>query len=160
MDIKKNSILKNQSGVALVISMTMMIVLTLIAIASIFTSTTEIRISGRVRCLTDSFYSADSGVQVVMARVENFDINLYAGGPLILITDSNNPAIPLNTQVIITNDTTQEGAPRGYGFSAMNFEFEHFLVSSTAQTCANPIPSTTRVQEKLVRLIPTAQGGY
>ena len=157
MDIKKNSILENQSGAALVIALVMMIVLTLIGLASIFTSTFEMKISGNKKCSTDAFYSADSGVQVVMARVENFNINLYTTGQYNPSTD--NP-IPPNAQVIITNDTTQEGAPRGYGFSAMNFEFEHFMVSSTGQTCANPIPSTTRVQEKIIRLVPTLQGGY
>ncbi len=77
MNIKNSSILKNQSGAALVIALIMMIVLTLIGLASIFTSTFEIKISGNKRGSTDAFYSADSGVQVVMARVENFNINAY-----------------------------------------------------------------------------------
>ncbi|NWF91956.1 MAG: hypothetical protein HXY46_03500 [Syntrophaceae bacterium] len=156
----RNSALRNQSGAALVIAMTMMIVLTLIAIGSIFTSTFEIRISGNKRCSTDSFYAADSGVQVVLARTQNFDMNLYtATGQYDPSTDANNP-IPANTTVLITNDTTQEGAPRGYGFSAMSFEFEHFLVTSTGESCPNPNPARTIVQEKVVRLIPTMQGGY
>jgi len=139
----------------------MMIVLTLIGLASIFTSTFEIKISGNKRCSTDSFYAADSGVQVVEARIENFNINLYNAGSYNPFTDPNNvPLNVTNAQVTITHDTTQEGAPRGYGFSATNFEFEHFLIASTGQTCANPIPSTTTVQEKLVRLVPTQQGGY
>jgi len=159
MSPRARSVFTNQSGAALVIALVMMIVLTLIGLASIFSSTFEIKISGNKRCSTDSFYAADSGVQVVEARVENFNINLYNAGTYNPFTDPNN-INPTNAQVTITHDTTQEGAPRGHGFSATNFEFEHFLIASTGQTCANPIPSTTTIQEKLVRLIPTQQGGY
>ncbi len=80
---------------------------------------------------------------------------------IILLLTLNN-VNPTNAAVTITNDTTQEGAPRGYGFSAINFEFQHFLIASTGrdQTDLNPIRSTSTIQEKLVRLVPTLQGGY
>ncbi len=159
MDIQNNSILKNQSGAALVIALVMMIVLTLIGLASIFSSTFDIKISGNKRCSTDAFYAADSGVQVVEARVDNFNINLYNTGTYNPFTDANNINVT-NAQVTVTHDTTQEGAPRGHGFSATNVEFEHFLIASIGQTCANPTPSTTTINEKLVRLVPTQQGGY
>jgi hypothetical protein len=159
MDIQNNSILKNQSGAALVIALVMMIVLTLIGLASIFSSTLDIKISGNKRCSTDAFYAADSGVQVVEGRIDNFNINLYNTGSYNPFTDANNINVT-NAQVTVTHDTTQEGAPRGHGFSATNFEFEHFLIASIGQTCANPIPSTTTINEKLVRLVPTQQGGY
>ncbi len=160
MDIKKNSILKNQSGAALVIALVMMIVLTLIGLASIFSSTFEIKLSGNKRCSTDAFYAADSGVQVLVANVNNFNPGTHAY-PYDPFTDKvANPDNPTKAAANITYITAQLGAPRGYGFSALNFEFEHFLIQSTGQTCANPIPSTTIVQEKIVRLVPTLQGGY
>ena len=158
-------IYRNQSGAALVIALVMMIVLTLIGLASIFSSTFEMKISGNKKCSTDAFYAADSGVQVLVANLNNFNPSARAypyNNPFTDPTNVNpNPTSATATiTATITYDTAQQGAPRGYGFSAMNFEFEHFLVSSTGQTCANPIPSTTRVQEKVVRLIPTQQGGY
>ena len=163
MDIKKSSILKNQSGAALVIALIMMIVLTLIGLASIFTSTFDIKISGNKRGSTDAFYGADSGIQVLVARVENFNPNSY--NPVTHqynpFTDANNINYT-NAQATITYDTAQQGAPRGYGFSALNFEFEHFLVASTGKdsTDINPIRSTCEIREKVVRLVPTLQGGY
>jgi len=157
--MKRRTILKNQSGAALVIALIMMVVLTMIGLGSIFTSTFDMKLSGNKRCSTDAFYAADSGVQVVEARIENFNINQYSTGTYNPFTDTNN-INPTNAQVTVTHDTTQEGAPRGYGFSATNFEFEHFLIASIGQTCANPIPSTTTINEKLVRLVPTQQGGY
>jgi hypothetical protein len=156
---KINAVLKNQSGAALVIALVMMIVLTLIGLASIFTSTFEIKISGNKRCTTDAFYSADSGIEVVKANVQN----LRATNP--------NPYDPFhdpdninhnytNAQAAITYNASQQGAPRGYGMSATNFDFEYFMIASTGNSCANPIATLTTIQEKVVRLIPTLQGGY
>jgi len=160
MDIKKNSILENQSGAALVIALVMMIVLTLIGLASIFTSTFEIKISGNKRCSTDSFYAADTGIQVLKANVQNFSPNNPS--PYDPFTDVANPnPNPTNATLsaTITYDAAQQGAPRGYGISATNFEFEHFSIESKGDTCANPNPTTTTIQEKVVRLVPTSQGG-
>jgi hypothetical protein len=159
------AIYRNESGAALVIALIMMIVLTLIGLASIFTSTFEIKISGNKRGSTNAFYGADSGIQVLVSRVENFNPTLYNATTLQYnpFTDVNNINInPTNAQATMTYQVTQQGAPRGYGFSALNFEFEHFLVASTGrdQTDSNLIKSTSTVQEKVVRLVPTLQGGY
>ncbi len=163
MNIKNNSVLKNQSGAALVIALIMMIVLTLIGLASIFSSTFEIKISGNKKGSTNAFYAADSGTQVVVARVENFNPNSYDPGTRQYnpFTDAAN-INPTNARVTNTYDTSQQGAPRGHGFSALNFEFIHFIVASTGrdQTDLNPAPSRSIVQEKVVRLTPTQQGGY
>jgi hypothetical protein len=58
MNVKNK--LKNQSGAALVIALIMIIVLTLIGLASIFTSTFEISLSGNKRTSTDAFYLAET----------------------------------------------------------------------------------------------------
>jgi hypothetical protein len=154
--------LKDQSGVALVIAMITMIVLTLIGLASTFTSTYEIKLSGNKRGSTDAFYAADSGVQVVVANIENFNLpGKYVDNKYYPFTDPNNPN-PTKAKVIISYDTTQEGPPRGSGFSATgNFEFRHYLIESVGQDQIelNPIKSTCTIQEKVVRLVPTLQGG-
>jgi hypothetical protein len=164
MNINKSFILKNETGAALVIALVMMIVLTLIGLASIFSSTFEMKLSGNKRGATDAFYSADSGIQVIKARTQNFNLDSFDPGTLQYdpFTDAGNPN-PTNAQAVITYDTTQEGAPRGHGFSAMHFEFQHFLIASTGTDqidVVNPVPSTCTIQEKVVRLIPTLQGGY
>ena len=52
----------------------MIIVMTLIVLAASFTSIFEIKLAGNKRGSTDAFFAADSGVQIVMATVENFDL--------------------------------------------------------------------------------------
>ena len=69
MVTQTGNIFKNQSGVALVIALIMLIVMTLIGLASTFTSTFEIKLSGNKRSSTDAFFAADSGVEVVKANI-------------------------------------------------------------------------------------------
>jgi hypothetical protein len=156
------SVLKTQSGVALVIALIMMVVLTVIGLASTFTSSIEAKLSGNKRGSTDAFYAADSGVQVILARIENFNLpGNYEDNKYKPFTNPVNPN-PTNADVTISFDPNQHGAPRGTGTSAINFEFGHYMVESTGQDqiAADLIKARCTVQQKVVRLIPTMQGGY
>ncbi len=156
-------LLKDESGIALVIALIMMIVLTLIGLAATFSSTFESRLSGNKRGSTDAFYAADSGVQVVLANVDNFDLpgkytaNKYEPFNGKNITDNN----PTGASVIIENYPNQTGPPRGLGMSATQINFEHYMIESTGedQIEMNPVRSKCTIQEKVVRLVPTLQGG-
>jgi hypothetical protein len=162
MSSKAHFILKDQSGVALVIALIMIVVLTLIGLASTYTSTFEIKLSGNKRGTTDAFYAADSGVQVTVANIENFSLpGKYVDNKYDPFTDPGNPN-PTKAKVTITHDTTQMGSPRGIQMSATNFGFEHYVVDSTGsdQMEFSPIKSTCTVEQKIVRLVPTLQGGY
>jgi Tfp pilus assembly protein PilX len=161
MLIGSKKILGSQSGVALVIALLMMVVLTLVGLASVFTSSFEMRLSGNKRGATDAFYSSDSGIQFAISDINHFNLgNVYPLTPA-----EEDPAHPKNitgAAVSITHNTDQHGSPRGSGMSATNFEFEHFMINSTGedQIELNPIRSTTTLEEKVVRLVPTLQGGY
>ncbi len=164
MPMKPTAILKDQSGVILVISLMMLVVITLFTLASTFTSTVEVKLGGNKRGSTDAFYASESGIQVAIANVDNFDPGKYIGSKYDPFTDPSNPnPNPTGAKVTIYQDTAQQGAPRGLGLSATgNFEFSHFLIESTGQdqTESSPIRSTCTVQEKVVRLLPTQQGGH
>lgn len=154
--------LKDQSGAALVIALVMIIVMTLIVLAASFTSNFEIKLAGNKRGSTSAFYSADSGIQVSLGRFENFNIpGQYVDNKYNPFSDINNPN-PTNANVNITFKPDQQGAPRGVGISAINFEFNHYIIEATGkdQMEANPIKSQCTIQEKVVRLVPTMQGGY
>ena len=154
---------EDQSGAALVIALIMMIVLTLIGLASTFSSTFEMKLSGNKRGSTDAFFAADSGVQVILANIQNFDLpERYADDKYDPFTDSKNPnPNPMNAKATITHQSDHKGAPRGSGYSATQFGFEHYLIQSTGQdqTDVGPAKSTCMVEEKVVRLVPTLQGG-
>ena len=161
--MKPIAVLKDQSGVVLVISLMLLVVITLITLASTFTSTVEVKLGGNKRGSTDAFYAAESGIQVAAANVDNFNLSgKYTDNKYDPFTDPKN-SNPTGAKVTIYHDATQQGAPRGLGFSATgNFEFSHFLIELTGQDQAesSPIRSTCTVQEKVVRLLPTQQGGH
>ena len=157
--------LRDQSGAALVVALVMMIVLTLIGLASSFTSTFEIKLSGNKRGSTDAFFAADGGVQVVMSSIPNFDLpgkydvndkydySNYTDG------EGRKNINPTNANIVITHLVDQSGPPRGMGISATGAggEFVHYLIESTGrdQMDLNPFRSACTIQEKVLRLVPS-----
>jgi Tfp pilus assembly protein PilX len=60
----ETSVFKNEKGVALVIALIMLIILTFIGISSISSSVFETKISGNERVGSSAFYAAEGGVNV------------------------------------------------------------------------------------------------
>jgi len=170
MASKKNLILRNQSGAALVIALIMLVVITLIAMASSYTSIFEIKMSGNKRGLTDAFYVVDAGVNAIASSTASFDTALYTQlVPNTLGYDPfTNPAIPNPTniptaQVPLTTANapikyyqSQAGPPRGTGFSAVNVNYAYFQVQCTG-TDSLGSGATTTIQEDVMQLLPAQQ---
>jgi hypothetical protein len=71
---KQRSIISNvvnDKGVALVVALMMLLILTLIGINAITTTTYEASISGNERVGTDAFYASESGIQVSLNQLPN-----------------------------------------------------------------------------------------
>ena len=71
---KQRSIISNgvnDKGIALVVALMMLLVLTLIGISSINTTIFETSISGNERVGTDAFYASESGIQVNLNQLPN-----------------------------------------------------------------------------------------
>ena len=154
--MKIQKYLRNQSGAALVIALIMMIVLTLIGLASTYTSIFEIKLSGNKRGTTDAFYAADSGVQIAMANIDNFDLSTYVSQNKNLYSqDTDNPN-PTHAEIIIYRDTMNQGGPRGFGMGTQQVDFAHFLIESKGhdQFESSLIKSNCQIDQKVVRLIP------
>jgi hypothetical protein len=180
MNSKNHFIRNDQSGVALVIAILMLLILTLMGTASVTTSTYEIRLSGSKRGSTDAFYATDGGIQSALAEIENFNLSArFLPVDLKTLPDDlqdqsvdskfSSPSLPLPPGVSFVDPpkitifhTEQMNAPRGSGFSAISFEYEHFIVDSvgTDQTDLGLVKSTSHIREKIVNVRPTAQGGY
>ncbi len=60
----RSNILTNEKGLALIIALLVLLVLTLIGISAINTTTFETSISGNERVGTDAFYAAEAGTQI------------------------------------------------------------------------------------------------
>jgi len=108
---------------ALVIALVMMVVLTLIGLASTFTSTFEIMLSGEKRRATDAFYNADSGANVIIPRYVNFVPGRSNYDPFTDPANSN----PTNATARIDFDPLKIGPPEGESF---NNDYAYFWVES------------------------------
>ena len=180
---KMNTILRNQSGAALVIALIMIIVITLIALASSYTSIFEMAMSGNKRGTTDAFYVADAGINAIMAYPTisffnptgaNWQYVLPANtstwydplydktvSPSILsLTLPNLPAGSItpgsSTNPTVIYYTKQSGPPRGGGYSAVNVGYAYFQVQCTGNDSAGSGAQAT-AQEEVIEIIPIAQ---
>jgi type IV pilus assembly protein PilX len=164
---KMNTILRNQSGAALVIALIMIIVITLIALASSYTSIFEIKISGNKRGLTDAFYAADAGINAITAYpTASFNTSAYTLLPSNTAAQYNNfsftnlgipnPANIPNSNVALINYTNQSGPPRGGGYSAVNVNYAYFQVQCTGNDTVGSGAQAT-VQEDVIELVPIPQ---
>ena len=180
MDLRNHSIRNDQSGIALVIAILMLLILTLMGTASVTTSTYEISLSGNKRGSTDAFYTTDGGIQSALSEIDNFNLSAhfvpvdFKTLPLDLQDQPidrkfSSPSLPLPPGVSFVDPpkitifhTQQVNAPRGSGFSAIGFEFEHFIIDSvgTDQMDLGLIKSRSHLREKIVNVTPTPQGGY
>ena len=176
---KKNLLGKGQSGAALVIALIMLVVLTVIGLASTLNSTFENQLAGNKRVSTDCFYTADSGIQAASAYISNFNSSTYTlvadtgGIPEDLRTESidselTSPSLSLSPGVSFQNPptvtiyhTTVTGAPRGSKFSATgNYNFAYFIIDSVGcDQLGSLLSSNCEHREKIIRLLPTETGG-
>lgn len=166
MATKADPILENESGSALVIALIMMVVLTIIGLASSYTSIFEIKLSGNQRGSTDAFYAADAGINEITTNIANFDLtNSITGKPnydpvkntYYPFSDPTN-VTPNPTNVVATNTylPTVSGPPRGTGFSAINLGYAYYQIQCSGHDQASSLASesTTTIQEEVVRLLP------
>lgn len=167
MASKTDTILKNQSGAALVIALIMMVVITLIALASSYTSIFEIKISGNKRGSTNAFYAADAGINAITSYpTYSFDTTQYTvsvqntssvynpfTNPNIL--NPTKPPIP-SANAPVTYYMNQSGPPRGGGYSAVNVSYAYFQVQCVGSDSAGSGAQAT-VQEDVIKLVPAAQ---
>ena len=159
--MKAKKIIKDESGAAIVIVLMMVMVLAFISLGSAFNSIYEVKFSGNKRGTTDAFYGADSGVQVVVTNVENFDLDKFVSNKYDPFTDASNSNVT-KAKVVIEHFPDSRGSPRGFGISAVNFNFEHYMVESTGDDSLDLSSGkpTCAIDQKMVRLVPTQQGGY
>lgn len=149
MEIKNNNFLINETGAALVIALIMMIVLTVIGLASTFTSTFEIILSGEKRKSTDAFYAADSGVNIIMLKKENFVPDRMNYDPFTDYPEENITQV----DAIVDYDSSKVGPPKS--FSSIYLNYAYFWIESIGNDSISMTNrSTCTIDQQVVRLLP------
>lgn len=137
----------------LVIALIMMIVFTLIGLAASFTSIFEIILSGQKRGATNAFYSADSGVEVVIADRNNFNLagNFDTNQKYYYSRRSTNPN-PTEADITITHDPARLDCPRGFGMG-LSVDCRHYMIESIGQDQVLN-KSIVTIHEKAIVTVP------
>jgi hypothetical protein len=122
----KHPVLKNETGVVLVIGLLMLLVLTVIGISSISSSVFEAKISGNERFGSAAFYAAEGGVEVGISRIP--DTTAYSG---TVGSDASYRSGGL------TDSSSQPSKELGIihkpGFDA-GWEFKRFQINATGES--------------------------
>ena len=150
MKSREHSFFPKEGGFALVITLLIMLVASVIGFAAMTTTDIEVRISGNNHWGNQAFYSADGAVEVLLADGSNFQ---RTGKSFDLVE-------PVRASVTVAYDPTQKGAPRGKGISSLHFNFDHYLITSKGYSSVETLSASSEIQEKVIKLVPTSQGGY
>jgi Tfp pilus assembly protein PilX len=118
-------ILGDQKGVALVVALIMLLVLTFLGISSITSTVFESRISGNERWGTVAFYAAAGGVDVGISKIP--DITAYSGSIGTDETYRSGKMIPR-----IPQDSKVLGTITRPGYES-TWEFRRFQVNATGE---------------------------
>jgi hypothetical protein len=153
MASKTNTILKRQSGTALVVALIMMVVITLIALASSYTSIFEIGISGNKRGRTNAFFVADGCINGIASNPATFDLTNFTTVLIPNTTsryDNPNPSCGSGNVIAFLN---QSGAPRGGGWGTGSI-YSYFEINCTGNDTAGSAAKSI-MQENVMRLLPS-----
>ena len=128
--------LHDQAGAALVVSMVLLVILTLLAISGMNTATTELLMAGNEKHQENAFQAAETGIERTLATgVFNPAALPPATPPTIDLGNGNN----------FSAITLPRGAsPPPPGYSIGTFGAEHFEIQSTGNSLRNATSTHTQ----------------
>lgn len=142
MRVRRKGLGRREEGFALFLSMLLLLILTVLGIALLFTATTEQSLSGNETKVSKVFYAACSGVDYAVAKLA-VD-NDYVGGVMPVGVSSHYPGMTADIQVTITRPiNVGYSIPLGEQYVASGSSYEsnqivenYYNFSSTAQGAA------------------------
>ncbi len=145
---KPVSVLTNDRGVALIIVLVMLVLLSILGATVLSTSTTEIKIAGNYRGIQESFFSADAAVSyaqtspVIYNRIRPGVFNTYT---------ASNVAIGSSRANVRVDYLSSGAIPPGTGTDPEAFQAQYFVVTVSSTGRNN---SQTTVESQIARIVP------
>jgi hypothetical protein len=142
MRVRPKELRRREEGFALFLSMLLLLILTVLGIALLFTATTEQSLSGNETKVSKVFYAACSGVDYAVAKLA-VD-NDYVGGVMPVGVSSHYPGMTADIQVTITRPINvgysiplgEQYEARGSSYESNQIVENYYNFSSTAQGAA------------------------
>lgn len=118
-----------QRGVALVMAMVMLVILTILGLSAMHGSIMEARMTGNLQDNTAAFQTAESGLAKALNLGGSFDIHTTKADP------NNQKFIINNGRAIVDTYFNMFSPPkRGSGFSNINYDVANFTQRATGLT--------------------------
>lgn len=146
--MKTMNYLTDQKGVALVVALSMLLVLTFIGLAAVSLTSYEAKITGNERVYNNAFYAADGGI-------ENFRGRVSAGEFVHSLNSMSSYQVTIGDSV--SNVTYTKGVP--YWLPGNTFQAVDFFV--TSEGVSPNFPTSGRVKiESIIGVTMNMQEGY
>ncbi|MGB9627791.1 MAG: PilX N-terminal domain-containing pilus assembly protein [Thermodesulfobacteriota bacterium] len=143
--MESNLLLKNQKGVALIIALIMLLVLTLLGLSAVSTTTHETKIAGNGRVYNNAFYAADGGI-------ENFRGRASTGEFVYGVATSGSYSLGIG-------EATSNVSYKRWKRSESGIDYAVFRVSS--EGVAPNFPTAGKVKiEAIIEVAMMTQEGY
>ncbi|MEE8389019.1 MAG: PilX N-terminal domain-containing pilus assembly protein [Acidiferrobacterales bacterium] len=114
----------NQQGVALIMAMVILVILTMLGISAIKSSSLQLKMATGLQDATMVFQAADSGLANALGVSGGLDLNGSTSVPY-----SPKPGINVSVD---TEFTSYSAPPRGSGYSAVDYQTANFEQTATA----------------------------
>jgi len=146
----------HQRGTALILTLVMLTIMSLLGVLSLNTSDTELKISGNYRSQLNAFYAADRAVEYAMVNG-----NIYAtlgGDASVIYNIAADTTHRLN--LAINGGDLDRGSvryiaagalPPGSGSDPSYFQARYYLIDVTG---GGPRGSSTRITTQVARIVP------
>lgn len=146
--------IRNEKGVALVLAMVMLVLMTILGVLALSTSTTEIGISGNYKMAQEIFYTADAAIE--RAQTDSAIYSTIVPGTCnswpVCGGGSTTPwSISGNTANVSVDYLTSGSLPPGSGSDPEIFQAYYFLATTTASGANG---SEYMVESQVARIVP------
>jgi hypothetical protein len=151
-------VIDNEKGMALVLALVMLVLLTLLGAFALSTSSTELFIAGSFKNAQQAFYAGDAGIDYVQANTDIYT-SIVPGtnnfwpvpGDGTSARDNNFNAMPLGQDVKVEYVNEAEYRPCPGSVSSSDSISYYFVVTSVGTGPAN---SRTDIEAQICRMRP------
>lgn len=137
---------QNQRGVVLVMALSMLVILTILAISSIRGSSLEIKMAGSMQDATSAFHAAESGLARAFDSSNTDSFTLDNSSDPDVYTN-----IGQNADATVTTEFSEFSPPkRDSGYSVINYSSANFSQISTGTTRSGATATTRQGSYQIV----------
>jgi len=148
--------LRDQRGAALIISLSMLAIMSLLGTFALNSTGTELNIAGNYRAGQQAFYAAERAVEYAMtseaiySMIGEGSVELAEPHAAVIAADTSNSGLKAD-EVCRVSYLTSGSLPPGSGSDPTRFQARYYTISATTE---GPAGATARVEAEVARVVP------